>query len=143
MFSLPLLFPGRRFKRKTILGRGIDRRSLSNRGIRLSCRLCFVLEDRSLAQTTPPTRYKLRAQKCSIRDSRRGRRLIVPRASVCFHPPESSSEASRARFRERGENQLAGNAGFIPSDSPRVAMVARSGGLHHHPRNFSLSGEGI
>lgn len=49
------------------------------------------------------------------------------RASVCFHPRVVIG--SRTRFRderERGKS-ISGGRGIIPTDSPRVAMVVRSG----------------
>lgn len=62
---------------------------------------------------SPPTssRYKLRAYKCSIRDSRRGRRLIVPRVFAFTRSRHRLEDAIPRRA--KAENQLAGNTGLF------------------------------
>lgn len=98
-----------------------------------------LLEDRSLAQTTPPP---------GINCERRNAPFAIPdedddslfRTRVFAFTPESSSESSRTRFRERGKS-INGERGIIPTESPRVAMVVRSGGCTIIPRDFASRGK--
>lgn len=59
-------------------------------------------------------------------------------ASVCFHPRVVIGSRTRFRDEREREKSISGGRGIIPTDSPRVAMVVRSGGCTIIPGILSL-----